>query len=306
MSAFSRSGLAGVSLLLVMFFGYSVATQAGNGGYFVTYNHHLEKGEREVMVMFDYTRPSATNREEGQDSYFSQMVELEWVVTDQFATELMLEGFEEPGGQKKFTGFRWENRYRLFKNEVPLNPVLYMEYEHLDYQTRFKMETSGWIHPPYPETEREGRPKDERILETRLVLSQDFGSTNVAFNWINETDLRTGRTDFGYATGVMHYFGHGEHHHHSESSESDAHEEAPESEGGYASGIRLAAIGAELWGALGDDRKLDLSPSRQQHYLGPVVMFHLGKKWMMHLSPTFGLSEASDDMIVRFALGYEF
>ena len=42
----------------------------------------------------------------------------------------MVEGFEEPGtGQSRFTGFRWENHYRLFRQDVPLNPMLYAEYE---------------------------------------------------------------------------------------------------------------------------------------------------------------------------------
>lgn len=289
----NRSGqvIGGIALFLAMLAGGSAA-RAGNGGYFAAYNSHIEKGEKEIMVMADYTRPSKAAREEGEKSYFSQMLELEWAVTDKFATELMLEGFQEPGGPKRFTGFRWENRYRLFKDETALNPMLYMEYEHLSHLTRFKMETSGWVHAPYKEEEETGKPKDERIMETRLVLSHDFGPTNVAFNWLNETDLRNTKTDFGYLFGVMHKLGHGEHHH------------GASHEAGSGGGFRLAAVGVELWGALGDSRKLDLSPSRQQHYLSPIAMFHIGSDVMFHISPTIGLSKVSDNLL-RVAVGFE-
>ena len=187
--------------------------KAGNDVYFVAYNHHIDKGEVELMVMNDYTNPAVFRREDdGQRGYFSQMIELEYGVTEQWATEFMIESFAEPGtGQSRFTGFRWENRYRLFRREVPLNPMVYVEYEDLDPLTRYKMETSGWIRPPYRETG--AKPDRERILETRIVLSQDIGRLNLAFNWINETDLNSGVTDFGYAMGARYDFNGGHYGH---------------------------------------------------------------------------------------------
>ena len=60
------------------------SAQAGNDLYFVTYNHHVDKGELELMLMNDYTDPSQFRREDdGVHSYFSQMVELEYGVTEQ-------------------------------------------------------------------------------------------------------------------------------------------------------------------------------------------------------------------------------
>ncbi|MBI3999760.1 MAG: hypothetical protein HY351_04015, partial [Candidatus Omnitrophica bacterium] len=176
---------------------------AGTDAYTVTYNHHIEKGELEVMVMNDFTHPSKHRQEEeGQENYFSHMVELEYAPFNQLATEFMVEWFEELNtGKTRFTGFRYETRYRLFKDEVPLNPMVYVEYEDLDPETRFKMEVSGWAKPPYEESEEE--PDRESVLETRLILSQDFGRWNVAFDWINETDFHaSGKTAFGYSLGV--------------------------------------------------------------------------------------------------------
>ncbi len=277
----------------------------GNDLYFVTYNHHIEKGELEVMVMNDFTAPSKFKREDdGQRSYFSQMIEVEYGLTEQWAIEPMLEGFEEPGtGQMRFTGFRFETRYRLFRDEVPLNPMLYVEYEDLDPLTRFKMETSGWIHPPYLSTGTE--PDRERILESRLVLSQNFGPLNLAFNWINESDLNaSGFTAFGYSLGARYDFNHGHYGGRGEGGASHGghHHDATDEK---APKRHLPSVGLELYGGLGDTRRLALEPSRQEHYLQPIMMFHLSDRVMFHLGLAIGLSKASDNL-VRTALAIEF
>ena len=274
--------------------------KAGNDVYFVTYNHHIDKGEVELMVMNDYTNPAVFRREDdGQRSYFSQMIELEYGVTEQWATELMLESFVEPGtGQSRFTGFRWENRYRLFRDDVPLNPMVYVEYEDLDPRTRYKMETSGWIRPPYRTSGAE--PDRERVLETRIVLSQDIGPLNLAFNWINETDLNAGGvTAFGYAMGARYDFN-GGHYGHRKGAEPAGHAGQPASPRAM-----KPTLGLELYGGLGDTRKLDYRPSRQEHYLQPDIMLHLGEHAMLHVGFGIGLSKASDNL-VRTSLAVEF
>lgn len=278
---------------------------AGNDLYFVTYNHHIEKGEVEVMLMNDFTVPSKFKRDEGQRSYFSQMIEVEYGVTEQFATEFMIEGFEEAAsGQSRFTGFRWENRYRLFREEIPLNPMLYMEYEDLDPLTRFKMETSGWIRPPYLESGTE--PDRERILESRLVLSQDFGPVNAAFNWINESDLTAGGfTAFGYSAGLRYRFNGGHHKEHERGETVQGGHEHHAAPGKKASHRLLSAVGLELYGGLGDTRRFGLEPTRQEHYLEPIMMFHLHDRVMLHVGLAIGLSKASDNL-VRTALAIEF
>ena len=290
----------GLSVALAIASGTGAAW-AGNDIYFVTYNHYIDKGELELMLMNDFTDPSQFRREdEGLHSYFSQMVELEYGVTEQWATEFMVEGFEEPGtGQSRFTGFRWENRYRLFKQEVPLNPMLYAEYEDLDPLTRFKMEVSGWVRPPYHEGRVE--PDRERILESRLVLSQDFGRLNLAFNWISESDLnQSGLTAFGYALGARYDFNGGHYEHHHEAGEHTEHA------GHHGKGRMIKpTLGIELYGGLGDTRQMAFEPSRQEHYVQPDIMFHLSEHAMLHLGFAFGLSRASDNLL-RTALAIEF
>ena len=271
---------------------------AGNNGWFTTYNSEIEKGEIELMLMTDITAPSRFRREDdGFGTYMSHMVELEYSPFHQFATEFMIEWFEDfETSDAKFTGFRWESRYRIFKKEVPLNPMLYLEYEDLDPATRYKMEVSGWIDPPYAETG--GEPDRERILETRLVLSQDFGPVNVAFNWINETDLENGHTPFGYSLGAMWMLHHHEEHEHEKTKSSEEKEEEEE----HGEGVGL---GLELYGALGDTKSFGLTPSRQEHYVGPIFMYHLNDHWMFHTQLAVGLSKASDNLF-RMNFGYEF
>lgn len=282
-----RNAVALASLLIL----FTLEAHSGNHGYFTAYTHHINRGERELMLMNDFTVPSSVNRQEGQKEYFSQMLELEYALTDRFAMEIMAESFFESGGSARFTGFRLENRYLLIKNDRWWNPMLYAEYEHLDASTRYKMEVSGWIHAPYETEEDEESVKDERILETRFILSRDFGLTNAAFNWINETDLRNGRTDFGYAIGIMRSTT-SEHHQHGEEGEQKS--------------VSLAGYGFELIGGLGDDRRLSLRPKDQQHYLQPVILLHLPQGWMLHSGVALGLTPASDRVLFRLAFAHEF
>lgn len=271
-------------------------------GYITTYNHHIVPGELELMVMNDFTNPSDPKREDdGHGDYFSQMLELEYAPTDQLAFEFMAEAYEDiETGEKKITGFRYETRYRIFKDEVPLNPMLYLEYEDLHIKTRYKMEVSGWVEPPYEEEEEE--PDRERILESRLILSQDFLPWNVAFNWINESDLNSGETAFGYSFGLLYRIPMGseekfDSHHKKQMGIKEA--DAPQRF------IQPASLAFEFFGALGDTIKFDLEPSRQEHYFQPSIMFHVGDNSMLTIGAGIGLTKASDNMI-RTSWGWMF
>jgi len=320
----------------------SCAAWAGNDIYFVTYNHHIEKGETELMIMTDFTEPAERTEEVG--FYMSNMLELEYGVTDQWATELMLEGFLDlTRGFGKFTGFRWENRYRLHKDKNRgLNPVLYMEYEDLDPATRFKMEVSGREDGKGEPAELEG--KRERILETRLILSRDFGPYNVALNWINETDTRRGGfTDFGYSLGIRRTLA-DHRHERGEASEREAEAETsgeasyrcpmhpdlkanqpgqcpicgmnlaatprpgrhglPPGRATHASRWKPAAIGVELFGGVGNSGAFGGPFQVQQHYLSPIIMFHPREDMMVHIAAAFGLTRVSDDLL-RIGVAFE-
>ena len=207
-----KSKLVLITRITIVIFAFSLCLTKAQEGYFTTYGHEMEKGELELMIMLDHTSPSQVNHDEGQNNFLSQMPKIGFNPTHQLEIELMVESFQEFGtGITKFTGLRFETRYRLFKKEVFLNPTIYFEYENLDPETRFKMETSGWIIKPYEETS-EGEAKREKVLESRFILSQNVKNWNIAFNWLNEIDTRTGGAQFGYSLGVMYKLNSSEEH----------------------------------------------------------------------------------------------
>lgn len=290
------------------------AVWAGNNGWFTSYNSEVERGEVELMFMNDFTSPSKfRKKDDGLGQYFSHMIELEYGLTDQLASEFMIESFEDvTTHQMAFTGFRWESRYRLFHNRVPFNPMVYAEYENLDPRTRYKMEVSGWVRPPYREEVSES--DRERIMETRLILSDKAGPFDWTFNWINESDLDAGKTAFGYSLGLM-WMGHDQHDPKADESAScrcpsemagcrcaHCHHGAAACPCGHKG---MMGVGLEIFGGLGDTRRFGIQPSRQEHYVGPILVYHINGHWMAHAQLANGLSHASDNL-VRLNLGYEF
>lgn len=262
-------------------------TFAGNGPFFVVYDHHPEeKGEVEVMLMNDFNKSRV-----GRDNY-AQMVEVEYGVTDRWTSEFMLEGQKTTGDSWVYTGWRWENRYRLFEEELPVNPMIYAEWENLNGATKYKMEVSG-NRDLEPVSNTEAKKEKERILETRLILGKEFGPLTVAFDWINESDtLRRFETAFGYAMGFRYTIGvhAGEHLHRRERRNGDN---------------SRWIVGMEMYGGLGDTKSFGIMPKKQEHYLAPVVMWH-AYNVMFHFSPAIGLTDASDKYVLRTAIGWEF
>jgi hypothetical protein len=298
--------LAGITFA-VLSFSASMAQE----GYFTTYGHEIEKGETELMLMIDHNSPSTPRREEGQRNYLSQMPKIGYNPTDQLEIEFMVENFQEFGsGISKFTGFRFETRYRLFKKEVFLNPTIYFEFENLDPETRFKMETSGWILPPYKqEEEREGQEAQrEKIIESRFILSQNIGNWNIAANWLNESDTRSGETAFGYSVGAMYKLFHHEgttglyrcamHPDIVSDKPGECSKCGMKLKGGSSEKkfLRPAVLTFEFFGGLGDNKKLAFNPKRQEHYFQPSIMLHFRNDFMLSTGFAFGLSDASDNM----------
>ncbi len=267
----------GIAILL------PVTAYAANGANFVLYNHHMaEVGEKELMLMNDIGQlPDGTR-------YTAQMLEFELGITAQWTTEFMIEGQNTSGqGGYNFTGFRWENRYRVFDREVTLNPVLYLEYEDLSSDTLYLMEVSGREDA----TRRvKSRPR-ERVLETRLILSQNVGKRlNIAANWLNESDLDTGVTAFGYAVGINFRL------------DTPVLLPGREDEDGDAGVV----LGLELFGGAGDaDKGPTLDGAVTQHYLAPNLLLQGRHGWKLKFGGAIGLTNVSQDLF-RMAVAYEF
>lgn len=283
------SGRSGYFMVVLFVFAVVAAPPGpafgGNAANFVLYNHHTaDEGEKEVMLMNDFAQEPDGTR------YAAQMVEFELGITDRWTTEFMIEGQTTSGeGGYNFTGWRWENRYRLFEYGTFLNPVLYVEWEDLSEDTKYLMEVSGRTDA---EEHEKARPR-ERVFETRLILGQDITERlDVAFNWINESDLDTGVTAFGYAAGLNYKL-----------TKRPNQVRHIEEEHGYHPEIRL---GVELFGGIGDSDKWITADSEiTPHYLGVNALYHMTQKTMVKSGGAIGLTNVSQDLF-RLAVGYEF
>jgi hypothetical protein len=173
--------------------------------------------------------------------------------------------------------------------------VLYAEWENLKTTTKFQMEVSG-------RTDSEsGEPgaTSEGILETRLILGHDVSDRfNVAFNWINETNARTKKPDFGYALDInwgLRGAGH----------DTETHFHHTLGAGG-ALALRELTLGAKLYGGLGNSSKwIAASGKVTEHYLGINLVSHWSNGWMLQAGFLKGLTSPSQRGLLRLMAGYD-
>jgi len=69
--------------------------------------------------------------------------------------------------------------------------------------------------------------------------------------------------------------------------------------------MNLVWTDLEYYGDLGPLRGFD-PPSQQQHLLFPVVDLNLGPQWEYNFGVGFGLTHATDRLLVKLILGYRF
>jgi hypothetical protein len=250
--------------------------------YFVTYDHYLEEpGNLEVAFVATSGFPK-----DGNSTYTAPWLELEYGATGWWTTESYLEGVRSGGDGSGFTGWRWENRFRPFKNEHRINPVFYVEYENVNEASRIQKEIVGSGSLPF-EPIAELRREHVHEFEGKLILSSALRGWNLAENFTVEKNLSEEEGfEFGYAIGVS------------------------RSLGGVASGEACRfcrenfAVGVEAYGALGSSDEFGLDDTR--HYLAPVLAWRVAPRTTLRVSNAFGLTHASDRYLLRFGASYEF
>ena len=265
---------------------------AGNEANFVLYDHHTdEKGETEVNVFGDFS-----NAVGDEPRYSAQLFEIERALTDRWEAALYLEGDKIKDEDYQFGGLRLESRYRLFDYGVFLNPVLYVEYENLNPEHKYLLDVTGRTDTP------EGPEKWEHEIESKLIVGHDITNKfDVAFNWINETNLDTGRWEFGYALG-FNYALVGEAN--QEAEEHEAHGHARKGSGWE---IKEVKLGGELYGGLGDSTLgLTLDPNVTQQYAGLNLKTEWANGLHLMVGGAAGLTKESERGLLRLMLGYEF
>src|ERR1700722_10228204 len=170
-----RSGVALAILMGIL----AVLCGAQEPPYFVTYSHSLEEpGNLEIASKGAAGSPQYAN------SFISQTLELEYGATAWWTTEVYLAGQHTSNDSTIFTGYRWENRFRPLLREHFINPVLYVEYEHLTRADKTFLEITGhhsiqdlWVPNDVL------RQTVERSIETKLILSSNVRGWNFSENF---------------------------------------------------------------------------------------------------------------------------
>lgn len=273
-----RRHLIGVLLVL------SVAllrARAQEGPYFVTYNHHLEEpGNLEIESSTTMGLPRA-----GQKFYVAPYMAFEYGVTARWTTEVYIEGQGTWDDSTIFTGWRFENRFRLLKREHWVNPVLYLEYENLNEASRIQKEIAGGA-PDVSSPNWELRSSTKHELETKLILSSDVHDWNIAANFIVDKNFsRNEGFEFGYAAGFSRPLG------------------------TLASGEKCRfclenfSAGMEFYGGFGSTLAVSLHDTA--HYVAPVFGWQVSENGFLRFSPGIGLTHESNPLLLRFGYNYE-
>ena len=252
--------------------------RAADEPFLVTYSHQMEElGNLEIETK------NVTGRPTGGDRFLGSAVEFEYSVTGRWTTSVYFDGQATDDQSTFFTGYRWENRFRLLKHNHWINPVLYAEYANLDAADKTLVEVVGrdskndLIQP-----DQNARREKAREVETRLILGSSFKGWTLAENLIAEKNLRHAPFEFGYTVGV-----------------SRPLSLAPCNLCG-----KNFQVGLELYGGLGTAD--DFNFRGTSHYIAPVASWTLTSGTTFRVSPGVGVTRASASFLLRIGVSYGF
>lgn len=255
--------------------------RAAEGPYFVTYTHQLEEqGNLEIA------NRSVLGRPEGGNRFLGSATEFEYGLLGWWTTELYLDGQATANDSTIFTGFRWENRFRLTKREHWINPILYLEFENINGADRALLEVVGHDgDADLLDPNAVARQEKKREVEGKLILGSNWRGWNVSENFIAEKNVVHAPWEFGYAVGVYRPL--------ALAARSDNCNFCREN----------FRVGAEAYGGLGDTQELTLRDT--SHYIAPTVEWALADGTSFKVSPGFGVSATSATFLLRFGISYE-
>ena len=260
----------------------SSSAVAQENPYIVAYDHYMEEpGSLEV----EYFSTFGTQR--SANDFHAYWLEFEYGATAWWTTEFYLDAQSTFHDSTLFTGFRWENRFRPLKHEHFINPVIYIEYEHISGADKILKEVEGHDgEADNADLNAVARQEHNHELEFKLLLSSTYKGWNLVENTLAARNLSNHPWEFGYALGAS----------------------RP---------LRLRAsakrcnfcrenviAGVEMYGGLGDRHSFGLKDT--SHYLAPVVAWNLPSDWTLRLSPGFGLNDNSHRFLLRWGLSREF
>jgi hypothetical protein len=254
---------------------------AAEGPFFITYTHQMEEpGNLEIATRNVTAKPAGGGR------FYGVSFELEYGAKAWWTTELYFDAAAVHDDSVLFTGYRWENRFRLLPREHWINPVLYLEFENINSADRSLLEVVG--HDGQEDLSGPndiGRLEEKREVEAKLILSSYIRGWTIAENFIAEKNIRHEPFEFGYSVGVS----------------------RPLALAARAEPCNLCPenfqAGVELYGGLGTHDAFGLRQT--SHYVAPTLAWTTANGVTLQVSPGFGLGDQSAGFVLRFGVSYE-
>jgi hypothetical protein len=271
----------GLVMVAATMCGLSPAGRAADGPFFITYTHQMEEpGNLEFAAKNMIGAPDGGNR------FAGTAVEFEYGVKGWWTSEWYLDGQATRGQGALFTGYRWENRFRLFPREHWINPVLYVEFENINGADRTLLEVVNHDgNDDLTVANDEARREKKRELEAKLILGSHFKGWTIAENFIAEKNVAHAPFEFGYAVGISRPL--------ALAARSERCNFCPEN----------FQAGVELYGGLGTHQDFGLAGT--SHYVAPALAWTLANGPTFKVSPGFGVTGNSAGFLVRFGVSYE-
>lgn len=257
------------------------SARAGEGPFFITYTHQMEEpGNLEMSVK------NVTGKPAGGSRFWGAATELEYGVKAWWTSELYLDGQTTADENTVFTGYRWENRFRVLPREHWINPVLYFEFENINGADKTLLEVVNHDgEDDLSEPTADARQEKKREIEAKLILSSYFKGWTLAENFIAEKNVRHEPYEFGYAVGLSRPL--------VLAAKPERCNFCPEN----------FQLGVEAYGGLGTHANLGFAET--SHYLAPTICWTLANGTEFRVSPTYGLTGTSAGFLLRFGVSYE-
>ncbi len=251
------------------------------GPFFITYTHQMEEpGNLELATNTVTGKPGDGNR------FLGDATELEYGLKGWWTTEVYLDGQATFGQSSFFTGYRWENRFRLLTREHWINPVLYVEFENINGADKSLLEVVDHDgKDDLIQSNAAARQEKQREIEAKLILGSHFKGWTIAENFIAEKKVIHAPYEFGYAAGVSRPL--------ALAARPERCNFCPEN----------FQVGAEMYGGLGTHQDFGLTGT--SHYLAPTIAWTLANGTTFKVSPSFGITGNSVGFLLRFGVSYE-
>jgi len=253
---------------------------------FVTYTHQMEEpGNLEISTYGAIGSPNGGSPDGGH-GFYGSATEFEYGLRGWWTTEFYLDGQATTHDSIIFTGFRYENRFRLVPREHWINPVFYVEFEDTSGADKSLLEvvdndSQADLAVPNAAT----RLEKQRELETKLILGSYAKGWTIAENFIAEKNLAHAPFEFGYAAAVTRPL-------------------ALEARAEQCTFCRENfQAGVEAYGGLGTNRDFGLPDTA--HYIASLLAWSLPSGVTIKVSPGFGLTGSSLPFLLRVGVSYE-